>query len=134
MLRRLDYPEPDRLAHVIVHYKGAVVGLSHDCRTWQAVRDSASALDAALFSDWVTGVNIGVNGSGVYVKQQRVSAGFFRVLGVAPAIGREFNETEDRAGGPSAVVLSHLIWKKYFNGDAAVMGRGILLRGEPFTV
>src|SRR6266404_5288650 len=134
MLRPLAYPEPERLAQVVVNYRGGGTGPSHDGRTWEAVRDSVPALDAAVYSDWVTGVNIGVNGSGVYAKQQRVSAGFFRVLGVAPAIGREFTETEDRAGGPSAVILSHAIWKKYFSGDPGVVGRSILLRGEPYTV
>ena len=33
-----------------------------------------------------------------------MSAGFFRVLGIAPEVGREFNDVEDRAGGPRAVV------------------------------
>jgi predicted permease len=134
MVRPLAYPEPDRLAQITVHYKGGGLGQSHDGRTWEAVRDSAPALDSAVYSDWVTGVNIGVNGGGAYVKQQRVCAGFFRVLGVAPALGREFNATEDRAGGPAAVLLSNAVWKKYFNGDPGVVGRGILLRGEPHTV
>ncbi len=69
-------------------------------------------------------MNVGVNGSGVYVLQQRVSAGFFRVLGVAPAIGREFAESEDRAGGAPAVILSRALWTRYFNGDPNVIGRG----------
>src|SRR6266404_9575903 len=56
MVRPLAYPEPDRLVQVVVHYKGAGEGPSHDGRTWEAVRDSATALDAALYSDWVTGV------------------------------------------------------------------------------
>jgi len=137
MLRPLAYPEPERLASVVAvfHHAGASENdNSHDGRTWEAVRDRVPAVDAAVFTDWITGVNMGVNGSGVYVLQQRVSAGFFRVLGGAPAIGREFIESEDRAGGAPAVILSHVLWTRYFNHDPNVIGRGILLRGEPYTV
>jgi predicted permease len=137
MLRPLPYPQPERLMQVIVRYQheGASSAYdSHDGRTWFAIRNGAPSLDAAVYSDWITGVNLGVAGNGVYVKQQRVAAGFFRVLGVRPMVGREFTADEDRSGGPAAVVLSHALWHKYFHDDAGVIGRGVLLRGEPFTV
>jgi predicted permease len=69
-----------------------------------------------------------------YVNQQRVSAGFFSVLGVRPAVGREFTIDEDRPGGPAAAVLSHSLWTRLFNGDPAAIGRAITLRGEPHTI
>ena len=141
MLQPLPYPEPERLAEIaaIFRHEGASeTDNSHDGRTWEAVRDSVPSLDSAVFSDWITGVNLGVNpgvnGKGVYVKQQRVSTGFFRVLGVAPMIGREFTAAEDRSGGPTALILSHTLWNKYFHGDMNIAGRGVLLRGEPYIV
>jgi predicted permease len=137
MLRPLPYPQPDRLMQVVVifrHEGASFAGDSHDGRTWIAIRDGVPSLEATVYSDWITGVNLGVSGSGVYVKQQRVSAGFFHMLGVAPLLGREFNADEDRSGGPAAVVLSHALWHKYFHDDSTVIGRGVLLRGEPFTV
>jgi predicted permease len=137
MLRPLPYPEPDRLTQIVAKFfregKESTVD-NIDGTIWEAIRDHATALDAAVFSDGSGGVNFGVNGSGVYVKQQRVSTGFFRVLGVAPMIGREFTAEEDRSGGPAAVILSHALWQKYFHRDPSVAGRGILLRGEPYTV
>jgi predicted permease len=63
-----------------------------------------------------------------------VSAGFFRVLGVPPALGREFTTDEDQVGGRAVVVLSHALWVRAFAADAAVLGRDVTLRGEPFTV
>jgi predicted permease len=68
------------------------------------------------------------------VPQERVSAGFFRVLGVAPELGREFTDEEDRVNGPSVAVLSHALWVRAFNADRAIVGRSIVLRGEPHTV
>jgi predicted permease len=137
MVRPLPYPQPERLAQVVLifqHQGASETDDSHDGRTWEVIRDRVPSLDAAVYSDWATGVNLGVEGSGVYVRQQRVSAGFFRVLGVHPAMGREFTADEDRAGGPAAVMLSHALWHKYFHGDAGVIGRSVILRGEPFTV
>lgn len=137
MVQPLPYPEPSRLAQIVVKFSfDGKEGSENnfDGTTWEAIRDHATALDSAVYSWGASGINLGVNGAGVFVRQQRVSAGFFRVLGVPPMIGREFNAEEDRAGGPPAVVLSHAIWQKYFHGDASVVGRGILLRGEPYTV
>ena len=137
MLKPLPYPEPDRLMQVVARFQheGASNAYdSHDGRTWFAIRDGVPSLEATVFSDWVTGVNLGVAGSGVYVRQQRVSAGFFHVLGVPPLIGREFTPDEDRSGGGAAVILSHALWHKYFHDDPGVIGRGVILRGEPYTV
>lgn len=134
MVQPLAYPQPERLAQVVAIYRGEQVDDSHDGTTWETTRDRASFIYSAAFGGGWTGVNMGVNGTGVYVQQQRVSAGFFRVLGIAPEFGREFNDIEDSAGGPAAVVLSHALWKNYFNGDPSTVGRSILLRGEPHTV
>ena len=95
---------------MVTIFRGQYNGDSHDGTTWEAIRDRVPALQAAVFGTGWTGVNMGVNGAGVYVKPQRVSAEFFQVLGIAPEIdGREFNADEDRAGGPQAVVLSHAL-------------------------
>jgi len=137
MLKPLPYPEPDRLMQIVARFQheGASNAYdSHDGRTWFAIRDGVPSLEATVFSDWVTGVNLGVAGSGVYVRQQRVSSGFFHVLGVLPLIGREFTPDEDRSGGAAAVILSHALWHKYFHDDLAVIGKGVILRGEPYTV
>ena len=53
-----------------------------------------------------TGVNLAWRGHAQYMQQNRVTAGCFRVLGISPAIGREFTRDEDRAGGPPAAILS----------------------------
>jgi predicted permease len=137
MLRPLPYPEPDRLTEIVAKYRfeGKESTINNfDGTTWEAIRDHASALNSAVFSDGASGVNLGVNGGGVYVKQQRVCAGFFGVLGVRPLVGREFIADEDRPKGAPVVILSHALWQRFFHGDPDVIGRGILLRGEPYTV
>jgi predicted permease len=138
MFRPLDYPEPERLGAVSttsVGRDGESVGDSHDGRTWELIKQRVPSIDAAVYGGgFGGGVNLGVNGRGVFVKQQRVSAGFFHVLGISPEVGHEFTDVEDRKGGPAVVLLSHTLWVRYFNSDPAIVGRGILLRGEPYTV
>lgn len=84
----------------------------------------------------ILGVVIGLvaNGQADYVQQQRVSTGFFRVLGVPPALGREFSPEEDRRGGSPVVVLSHATWARLFASDASVPGRTMMVRGEPHAI
>jgi len=137
LLRSLPYPEPERLALVTTHYRspaGEGERWAQDGRAWEAIRDHAELVDAAPFSNWVTGVNLFAGGEALHVDQQRVGAGFFRVLGVQPALGRGFLEAEDRPGGPDVVILSDGLWRRMFEGDLAILGRSILLRGEPHTV
>jgi predicted permease len=136
LLRPLPYPRPDRLAVVTRHYQGA--GGEDDTSqagvTWVALRDGASKLDVAVTSGLPMGVNLVAGGQAEYVTQQRVSAGYFSVLGVVPALGREFSDDEDRPNGPSAVILSDRLWTQAFHADPAIVGRAIVLRGEPHTV
>ena len=75
------------------------------------------------------------SGYGQIVHGQIVSGNFFSVIGVQPALGREFNADEDRAGtGHPAIVVSYSFWKDRLNGDSSAIGRTMLLNGTGFTV
>jgi predicted permease len=64
-----------------------------------------------------------------------VSENFFRVLGVAPDLGRGFRPDEDRVSGRDAVaVIGHDFWQQHFNGDQAIVGRSVQLNGLRFTI
>jgi predicted permease len=65
----------------------------------------------------------------------RVSYGFFRLFGVAPALGRDFTREEESSGGPTqAAIISHNIWRRLFSGDPHVIGRTIRLTDVPMTI
>ena len=65
---------------------------------------------------------------------QFVSAGYFRVLGVPPFLGRDFEPSDDRFHGPHVVILSDALWRRRFGGDAAIIGRKITLDDNSYTV
>ena len=137
----LPYPHPERLS-LLTHSRSGEphdVNTAVDGRTWELVRDLATGVDRAVFSNWTTGVNLVVPSAdgperALFVQQQRVGTGFFSVLGVPPLFGREFTADEDRPNGPAAVVLSAELWRTAFAADPAALGRPITLRGEPYTV
>ena len=137
LLKPLPYPDPSQLGLVATtrRAEGAVdVDRGQTGATWFAIRDRATTLDAAVFSTWPAGVNVTGSGKASFVQQQRVGAGFFKVLGVAPLLGREFTADEDRAGGPPAVILSHSLWRTMFGADPAIVGRTLMIRGEAATI
>lgn len=62
------------------------------------------------------------------------SAELFRVLGVHPALGSDFQPDADAVGSPNVVIISDALWRRRFGGDPTVIGRAITLDGEPWTV
>lgn len=64
----------------------------------------------------------------------RVSADFFPLLGIQPAIGRSFIPEEDRPSGEHVVVLGHGIWQSRFGGDALVVRRTLTLDDKSHTI
>jgi predicted permease len=137
LLRALPFPEPSRLVQVTTHFdKSGDDETGQTGGTWEVLRAGVTAVDLAVtageFSS--TGVNMVVHDHPEYVKQQRVSAGFFRVLGIAPELGREFTEDEDRPTGPAVAVLSHALWARVFNADPDAIGKSVSLRGQPYTI
>jgi hypothetical protein len=137
LLRPLPYPHSDRLAQVVTSFDEHGTEGEQPAQTglvWEAVRDHAGSIDAAVTVGTVANVSLAVQGRAQNVRQHRVSAGYFRVLGVPPAAGREFSRDEDRQGGPPIVILSEELWRRLFDRDPSVVGRTVLLRGEPYTV
>ena len=64
-----------------------------------------------------------------------VTANYFDLLGVRPAVGRLFASDDDRAAGATPqVVLSHPAWQRRFAGDSAIVGRSIPVNGRPYQV
>jgi putative ABC transport system permease protein len=63
-----------------------------------------------------------------------VSANFFDVLGVRPALGRSFVAEEDRPGASRVCIVSNGAWQRLFGSDPQLNGRTLLLNGDPYTV
>lgn len=138
LLRPLPLPRPDRLAVIgmfrVSAKNGSYTTASVDGAMYRALRERATTVDVAAAGSGVQGVNFVSGNVPSYVQNKQVGDGYFRVLGLPPAIGREFTTAEAQPGGDAVVVLSHMFWRRLFHGEPSALGQTILLRGEPFTV
>jgi predicted permease len=139
LLRPLPYPQPDRLAGIelVSNQDAPDPSTAIDGETWELIRDQVPQVVAAVSS---LGAPVG-NATNIRTPQGvrsvssvRVSAHFFDVLGQLPVIGRTFTAEEDRDGGPHAVVISYQLWRTAFQSDPHILGKPILLKGEPYAV
>ncbi|HEY4299886.1 MAG TPA: ABC transporter permease [Candidatus Didemnitutus sp.] len=89
---------------------------------WQ---DESTQFDAIAAAHGVA-ENLTGNGEPVRLSGYEVSAAYFRVFGIAPVLGRDFQPQEDSQGGNhDVVILSNELWQSKFGGDPAIVGKQI---------
>ncbi|HEX4594525.1 MAG TPA: ABC transporter permease [Bryobacteraceae bacterium] len=105
-------------------------------------------VNAMHFLDWrknarsfsgmalIGGMTLNLTGSGEPERfsAARVSPSLFPMLGVQALLGRAFLNEEDQAGHDRVVVLNEALWRRRFNADPNVIGRKILLDGNPYEI
>ena len=134
LLRPLSFREPDRLvrlneSNIKLGFPTFSVapGTFLDWQTRNHVFENLAAIASSDFN--LTGIERPQR-----VLALRVSATFFPVLGVRPALGRVFFPEEDAPGRNDAVLLSRSFWQKQFGGDPHAVGRQITLNGQSRTI
>jgi putative ABC transport system permease protein len=128
----LPYPQPQRVVLVWERDQdGAESRFGY--ATFTDVAQTSHSFDAIAASGFWAPTIIGGTAP-ERLPGQRVSAQFFQVLGVAPALGRSFLPTEDTRGAERVVILSNGLWRRRFGGDSGLVGRSIDLDGTAFTV
>jgi putative ABC transport system permease protein len=132
LFESLPYPHADRLA---VIQEVNTDGSTHagTFGMYRGILERNHSFDAlAVIKPWqptMTGVDEPERFDG-----QRVSASYFRVLGVSPSLGRDFQASDDQRGGPKVVIISDALWHRRFGGDAAIIGRQVTLDDNSYTV
>src|SRR5438445_3865402 len=134
LLRPLPYPTSERLVLVQRHFPDGLYPATSSTKFlfWREYSRGFESMTGYAFAS--SGVNLTGAGDPERLHSLRVSADFFRTLGVQPMLGRSFTEDEDRPGGPNAVVLSHALWQRRFEGNSEIVGRPIRLGGQSYTV
>jgi putative ABC transport system permease protein len=128
----LPYPDARRVTAISDLYNdGSHLEVTFGTYREVAVR-SASFDASAVYRAWLptfTGAS-----EPERLEGQRVSAGYFRSLGVPPALGRDFTEDDDRWRGPPNVIVSDGFWRRRLGGDTSIVGRMISLDDNAYTV
>jgi putative ABC transport system permease protein len=134
LLRPLAYREPDRLVALTSSFSArgernvpvSAPELTDYQREVDALSDAAGA--------WPININLTGNGQPERIAAAVVSPNFFRVLGVAPTLGRDFTD-EDTGGRIGFVALiSYELWQRRFGGDPGAIGKTVRLDDDPMTI
>jgi putative ABC transport system permease protein len=133
LLKPLPFPAADRIIRIV-----RVQGSCTDCPIarpalfdWQ--QQSSDVFESLGSFHGAIETLIGEDGVAEKLAAYRVTPEFWDVFKVPPVIGRTFTAAEDRENR-ALVVISHALWQRRFGGDLAVIGKRLLLNGEPHEV
>jgi putative ABC transport system permease protein len=137
LLRPLPVPEPHRIVGLGDVYPTITPDdiLANDVPSYFDRLAALTTLEAqGMFAFWFDTLTI--DGSPRELRGIRATPSLFRVLQVAPALGRTFTEEEGEVGGERKIVLSHGLWQQLYGGDPQVIGRTLRLAwtGQPYTI
>jgi predicted permease len=134
MLHPLPFPNPNQL--VMIWETDANRGMDRaiappaDLEDWQ--QQSHSFEGIAGWRTWFYNLTGGEQPEQVW--GVHASANLLRLLGVRPALGRDFTAEEEQLGHDQVVILSHGIWERRFSADPGVIGQSIAIDQKPYTV
>ncbi len=134
LLRSLPYPEPDHLVQIWETFRPQDVMVTsispHNFADWQRENQSFERLASYSYATFT----LTLDDQPEPVRGLRVSADFLSVMGVSPALGRDFLTEEDAPGKNRVLILSHALWQRRFAGDDQIVGQTIPVNGETFTI
>ena len=132
LLNPLPYPDSERLA--ILYQKSAIAdqgAVSYpNFLDWQRQNETFSSMAAFRQQSF----NLTGEGEPTRLSGHEVSADFFPTLNVKPVLGRLFTADEDRVGGAPVALIGGGLWKTRYGSSPSVLGRGISLNGERYTI
>lgn len=97
-------------------------------------RDQSRTLSALAIVDTMSSYGLNADGLTERVEASEVSGNFFDLLGVSTAAGRKFVADDDSPGAPPVAIISYRYWQQRWRGDRSVLGKQILLNGQPFVI
>src|SRR5262249_59892295 len=132
--RPLPYRDPDRLVTVWEDYSslnGILKNRVSPATFLDWRRRTQTFADLAAYGAVTT--NLSGTGAPEQIFGQRVTANLIPMLGVSPLVGRSFTADEE---GPEAkaVVLGYRLWRRKFAGDRHLVGKTLLMNGEPYAI
>jgi predicted permease len=135
VLKPLAIPDPDRVVVAGNIYPGAGVNTPLGSAVpdyFDRLREITVFEEQALIKRSDRSIDQG--GTPARVAAVRVTPSFFRLVGVAPQLGRTFTEQDGELGNEQKVVLSHAFWQSHYGGDRNVVGRDLRIDGQPHVV
>ena len=132
LIKPLPYRQPEKLVRIFL--TNAVFPKfplnPFDFRDFRTRNKSFEGLAAFTRGD----VQLSGSGEPVRLNGISITSGYFRVLGLTPRLGHEFDEKAEIPGNGLQVILSDRVWRERFGAAPDILGRKITLNAQPFTV
>ncbi|MGA3029063.1 MAG: ABC transporter permease [Bryobacteraceae bacterium] len=125
LLKPLQYRDPDRLVRLS--------GGATPARFAEMKAAAHSFTELAAFTG-AENVALSTAAEPEVLQCIRVSAGFLRIPGVKPLLGRSFRPEEDSPGGAPVAMISAELWQRRFAGDPQIAGKTATLAATPYTI
>ena len=133
LLTPLPYPEPERLARVYLERNGERNYLPG--AAFLDLRQSSRTMDmACVYTYAELSADLTDRDQPERVRRTRVSANYFRVMGVLPALGRPFDPEEERGADARLAIVSDRIYREYLGGSSDAIGRTLSIDSIPHRV
>jgi predicted permease len=138
LLRPLPFHQPQRLVWIENEGQGGMSARTTRADTFNAWRDQNTTFEALAgyfaFFDFVRRQTLTGAGEPERLRAVGVTDNFLPVLGVTPAVGRNFTANECRFNGPPVAIISHALWKRRFNEDPLIIGRSLTMNNQAITI
>ena len=135
LLRPLPFPEPDRLVMVwesSPRTKKTNVANPQNVADWQKRNRSFEKIAAYL--PFALTMSLTGEGTPEEIPGNYVTRDFFSILGVRPAMGRDFVPEEELSNAPDVALISDGLWRRRFGADPHIVGKKLMVRGSPTIV
>ena len=138
LLRPLPVPQPEQIVGIGDVYPTITPNdiLANDAPSYFDRQEALSSTldEQAMFTFWYD--TLPIDGIPQELRGMRATPSLFRVLRVAPALGRTFTDDEGETGDGRRIILSYSLWQTLYAGDQAVVGKTLRLgwTGEPYTI
>ena len=128
LFQALPYPQPERVVALTDRdSEGGRLPVTYG--TYREIAERSRSFERLAVADRWQPALVATAGDPERLDGDRVSADYFRVLGVAPALGRDFAAADDVRGGPPVAIVSASLAARRLGGARAALGRPIVLDG-----
>src|SRR4051812_14296483 len=141
VLRGFSFPHPERLVSVgLIDPKGSDQNNNFGNGNIPAAQDyediKAAQKSFSMMAGYLNGstINVTYNNNPQRYTGAYVTDEIFKIIGVSPAIGRDFTPEDNKPGSPKTAILGDKIWRRDFNADPHVVGQSCVINGKAATI
>src|ERR1700719_1119324 len=141
VLRGFSFPHPEQLVSVgLIDPKATAQNNNFGTGQIPAAQDyedlKAAQKSFSMMAGYLSGSTINVTYKNT---PQRYTGGYvtedlFKIVGVAPVLGRDFTAEDNKPGAEKTAILGDEIWRRDFNADRNIIGQGVRVNGKAATV